>query len=486
MKKNLPFILTAITFAGLLAACGGQSVSSSTGTSSGSGATTSSSGTSSATSTTATSASGRTTSGAISVTSGSKTYDKYDITSSTSDESAVKVAGSGAKALITNSSVIKSGNTSSADNSSFYGLNASMLSTNGYLYSKETCVTSTAEGGAGLCAAGSSAYAYGYQMAITTTANAAGGFHVCNDGTLYGYNSVISTSGEHSAALRSDRGGGTMEIEKGTYTSIGAGSPAIYCTADIEVKDADLKAGGSEAFAMEGLNTTSLFDSTLEGACPSSSQNDNIQWNVICYQSMSGDSTSGTGRFNMVGGTLTADKGGMFFGTNTDAEFYIKGVTLVPSSENPFLLRATGISRWSNSYSAMKTHFTAEDETMTGDIIHDTMSGMTVDLIGATTWSGASTLSTSYSGSKTSTINIGANSKWIVTGDSVIGNLYNAGSIVDASGNTVTIKVNGVTKVSGTSSYSVNVSSTYSASDNTSSALTSPTWVDLPDFPSSL
>ena len=50
---------------------------------------------------------------------------------------------------------------------------------------------------------------------------------------------------------------------------------------------------------MEGLNTTSLFDSTLEGACPSSSQNDNIQWNVICYQSMSGDSSTGTGRFNM-------------------------------------------------------------------------------------------------------------------------------------------------------------------------------------------
>ena len=90
-----------------------------------------------------------------------------------------------------------------------------------------------------------------------------------------------------------------MEIEKGTYTSTGAGSPAIYCTADIEVKDATLKASGSEAFAMEGLNTTSLFDSTLEGACPSSSQNDNIQWNVICYQSMSGDSSTGTGRFNM-------------------------------------------------------------------------------------------------------------------------------------------------------------------------------------------
>jgi hypothetical protein len=483
-QSKVIFLLTTLGLAGVLAACGTNSTSSGNGSVT-SNSTKAGSSTTEAT-TTSINQSGMTSSGAISVTSGSVTYNNYAITSTTSDESAVKVAGSGAKALVTSSTVTKSGNTSSADNSSFYGLNASMLSTNGYLYSKDTTVNSTAEGGAGLCAAGSSAYAYGYNMTINTTKNAAGGFHVCNDGTLYGYNSTITTAGEHSAALRSDRGGGTMEIEKGTYTSTGAGSPAIYCTADIEVKDATLKASGSEAFAMEGLNTTSLYDSTLEGACPASSQNDNIQWNVICYQSMSGDSTSGTGRFNMVGGTLTAEAGGMFFGTNTDAEFYIKGVTLVPSSANPFLLRATGISRWSNSYSAMKTHFTAEDETMVGDIIHDTMSGMTVDLIGATTWTGASTVSSSYTGSKTSTINLGANAKWIVSGDSTITNLYNAGTIVDASGNTVTIKANGSTVVSGTSSYTISVTSTYSTTDNTASALSAPTWSALPEFPSSL
>ena len=483
-QSKVIFLLTTLGLAGVLAACGTNSTSSGNGSVT-SNSTKAGSSTTEAT-TTSINQSGMTSSGAISVTSGSATYNNYAITSTTSDESAVKVAGSGAKALVTSSTVTKSGNTSSADNSSFYGLNASMLSTNGYLYSKDTIVNSTAEGGAGLCAAGSSAYAYGYNMTINTTKNAAGGFHVCNDGTLYGYNSTITTAGEHSAALRSDRGGATMEIEKGTYTSTGAGSPAIYCTADIEVKDATLKASGSEAFAMEGLNTTSLYDSTLEGACPASSQNDNIQWNVICYQSMSGDSTSGTGRFNMVGGTLTAEAGGMFFGTNTDAEFYIKGVTLVPSSANPFLLRATGISRWSNSYSAMKTHFTAEDETMVGDIIHDTMSGMTVDLIGATTWTGASTVSSSYTGSKTSTINLGANAKWIVSGDSTITNLYNAGTIVDASGNTVTIKANGSTIVSGTSSYTISVTSTYSTTDNTASALSAPTWSALPEFPSSL
>lgn len=430
--------------------------------------------------------SGYTSSGAIEVSSNNASYSNYNFVSSKSDESVIKVDGSSAKALICDSLVTKSGDTSSADNSSFYGLNASMLSTAGNLYAKNVTVNSTAEGGAGLCAAKSGAVAYGYGMNITTSKNSAGGFHVCNDGTLYGYNSTINTSGEHSAAIRSDRGGGTMEIEKGTYKSTGSGSPAIYCTADISIKDATLSASGSEAFAMEGLNTTSLFNSTLEGSCPASSQNSNIQWNVICYQSMSGDSETGAGRFNMVGGKLIANKGGMFFGTNTDAEFYINDVDLEYSSDNPFLLRATGISRWKNSYSAMKTHFTAEDQTMNGKIIYDTMSGLTVDLIGSTVWTGSTILDTSFTGSKTSTINIGKNAKWIVNGDSTIANLNNAGTILDSSNKEITIKVNGQTKVSGTSDYSINVTSSYTTSENISNALSSPTWQDLPTFPDSL
>jgi hypothetical protein len=396
----------------------------------------------------------------------------------------VLVNGSSAKGWLEDCTVTKSGDTSSADNSSFYGQNATLLAKSGTLYVNGGSIASTGEGGAGV-AAYSSGVAYSKNVTINTTSDVAGGLHVCGGGTNYAWNDTITTAGQHSAAIRSDRGGGTMRVFGGTYNSTGAGSPAIYCTADIQVSDATLKATGSEAFAMEGLNTTSLFNSSLEGACPSSSQNDNIQWNVICYQSMSGDSTTGTGRFNMVGGTLTADQGGMFFGTNTDAEFYIKGVTLVPSSANPFLLRATGISRWSNSYSSMSSHFTAEDETMTGDIIHDTMSGMTVDLIGATTWTGASTLSTSYTGSKTSTINIGANAKWVVSGDSVLTNLYNAGTIVDASGNSVKIvDTSGSTLVAGTSSYTITVTS-YSTSSNISSALSAPTQDTSESFPDS-
>jgi hypothetical protein len=419
----------------------------------------------------------------VELTSDTTNFSSDTIYSTTADVSAL--TANGGNGYLTDCVITKSGATSSADNSSFLGQNASVLAKKGTLALKGGSIVGKDEGCAGIAAYSSSGIAYSQNVAITTQSNVAGGLHVCGGGKNYAWNDMVATAGEHSAAIRSDRGGGTMRVYGGTYISSGAGSPAIYCTADIQVSEATLAASGSEAFAMEGLNTTSLFDSSLEGACPASSQNDNIQWNVICYQSMSGDSASGTGRFNMVGGTLTADQGGMFFGTNTDAEFYLSGVTLVPSKSNPFLLRATGISRWSNSYSAMKTHFTADNETMTGDIIHDTKSGLTVDLIGNSVWTGASTLSTAYTGSKTSTINIESGSKWVVSGDSVIASLNNAGTIVDASGNTVTIKANGSTVVSGTSAYAITCTS-YSTSTSGMAALSAPTKDTSVSFPSSL
>lgn len=46
-----------------------------------------------------------------------------------------------------------------------------------------------------------------------------------------------------------------MRVKGGSYTSSGIGSPAVYCTADIEVNDAKLTAENSEAVCIEGLNS---------------------------------------------------------------------------------------------------------------------------------------------------------------------------------------------------------------------------------------
>lgn len=127
----------------------------------------------------------------------------------------------------------------------------------------------------------------------------------------------METDGESSAAIRSDRGSGTMVVDGGSYTSNGVGSPAIYSAADITVNNAQLAATGSEAICIEGLNTIRLFDCDLSGNMLDLSQND-CTWNVILYQSMSGDSEIGNSTFEMVGGSLTAGNGGMFYTTNTE------------------------------------------------------------------------------------------------------------------------------------------------------------------------
>ena len=157
------------------------------------------------------------------------------------DESAVLVSN-GANVTLKDFTVNRTSEDSKGgDSSSFYGVGASILVTDGTVDLKGGTITSDADG-----AAGAFAYDKGTvnisDTAITTTGNTAGGIHAAGGGTVNAENLTVHTSGESSAAIRSDRGGGTMRVNGGSYTSSGTGSPAVYCTADIEVNDAKLTA----------------------------------------------------------------------------------------------------------------------------------------------------------------------------------------------------------------------------------------------------
>ena len=132
-----------------------------------------------------------------------------------------------------------------------------------------------------------------------------------------------------------------MVVDGGTYTSNGTGSPAIYCTADIAVNNAKLTANGSEAVCIEGLNSLHLYDADLTGSMGDDEQND-CTWNVILYQSMSGDSQVGNSTFEMVGGSLTAENVGMFYTTNTESTITLSNVNLTYADDSEFFLRCTG------------------------------------------------------------------------------------------------------------------------------------------------
>lgn len=202
-----------------------------------------------------------------------------------------------------------------------------MLVTEGELTVSDSTITTDAEGGAGVFAYGSGV-AHVSNCTISTECGTSGGIHVAGGGTLYADQLTVTTNGSSAAAIRSDRGGGTMIVNGGSYTSNGSGSPAVYVTADITVNQAELNATGSEALCLEGRNSIVLNDCVLEGNMPDQAQNDNT-WNVILYQSMSGDSEIGKGTFTMNGGKLISHNGGIFYTTNTVSEFHLKNVEIM-------------------------------------------------------------------------------------------------------------------------------------------------------------
>ena len=275
-----------------------------------------------------------------------------------------------------------------------------------------------------------------------------------------------------------------MVVDGGTYTSNGVGSPAVYSTADIAVNNAKLTANGSEAVCIEGLNSLRLFDTSLTGNMSDDSQND-CTWNVILYQSMSGDSQEGNSTFEMNGGTLTAKNGGMFYTTNTESTFILSNVNIKYADDNDFFLRCTGNNNqrgWGTSGSnGADCLFTADSQEMEGDVIWDSISKLDFYMTNGSTLTGALIDDETCAGSGGSgyaNVYISNDSTWIVTKDSTLSKLSCEGKVADKDGNTVTIKgTDGTIYVQGTSSVTVTVSE-YSDSADLSGASKTTSWSD--------
>ncbi len=408
------------------------------------------------------------------------TVDGESFTSTGTDENAIHV--SGGTTTLKNIDVTRtSSDSTGGDNSSFYGVGAAVLTTNGTSYISNSKITTNAAGGAGIFSYNTGTV-YALDTTIKTQQSTSGGLHVAGGGTLYAWDINIETSGQSSAAIRSDRGGGKMVVDGGTYISNGIGSPAIYSTADVIVNNAELTANSSEAVCIEGLNSIHLFNSNLTGNMNDDSQND-CTWNVILYQSMSGDSEIGNSTFEMNGGTLKAKNGGMFYTTNTESTITLKNVDISYASDSEFFLRCTGNNNqrgWGTSGSnGADCLFTAINQKMEGDIIWDSISKLDFYMTDKSTLKGAFKDDETYAGDGGDgycNVYIEKGSTWTVTGDSTINNLFNAGTIQDAQGNTVTIKgTDGTVYVKGNSNYTITVDS-YDTGVELSGASSAASW----------
>ena len=410
-----------------------------------------------------------------------ETVSDTSLESTGTDENAALVSN-GAEVTFSNDAISRtSSDSQGGDNSSFYGVGAAVLATDGTAYVKGSTVTTDSKGGAGLFAYGDGTV-YAADTDITTQQDTSGGIHAAGGGKLYAWDLNVETNGESSAAIRSDRGGGTMVVDGGTYTSNGVGSPAVYCTADIAVDNAELTANGSEAVCIEGLNSLRLYNSNLTGNMSDDDQNDTT-WTVILYQSMSGDSEVGNSTFQMDGGTITSKNGGLFYTTNTECTITLKDVDITYNDDNEFFLQCTGNNNqrgWGQSgANGSDCNFTADSQDMKGNVIWDSISDLDFYMTNGSTLEGAFVNDESNAGNGGDgycNVVIDKDSTWTVTGDSIITSLSNAGTITDADGKTVSIVgTDGTTYVEGDSDYTITVGS-YQDSADTSASTTVDDW----------
>lgn len=333
---------------------------------------------------------------------------------------------------------------SEGDESDFTGTNAAVYAQNGGVLTMSNSEINTSGKHA------NAVFAYGEKSeidisdsTINTTENNSGGIMVTGGGTIKAANLTIKTEGGSSAAIRSDRGGGTINVDGGEYSSYGSGSPAIYSTADITVENATLYSDISEAVVIEGKNSVKLNNVSATGKnTVQNSDNTTKKKAVMIYQSMSGDATEGKGEFAMNGGKLESKEGGMFYVTNTIADITLDSVELKPATDDLMSVEKSG---WGTEGSnGGQVNFTASKQKIEGVITVDEISRANIILNDNSTFSGQI-----KSDGKTY-VELDESSIWTLSGDSEINALScSAGAIVL---NGYTLKVNGKIYKEGTAS----------------------------------
>ncbi len=362
-------------------------------------------------------------------------------TSSGDDENALRIDG--AAVALDGVAINKTGGTSSnTENGDFYGMNAGLLALNGatVTISGATIMTDAANGN-GVFSYGSGTTVNISDSTIRTSQNNSGGIQTTGGATMNATNLDVQTEGGSSAAIRSDRGGGDVNVSDGTYVTNGTGSPAVYSTADITVENAVLTANNSEAIVVEGKNSVTLNNVTLSGNMPASTdENENIH-NIMLYQSMSGDAEVGQSSFAATGGSILANAGDMFYVTNTTCAITLNNVALTLANDT--LLNVCGNSNargWGTAGANGGTcAFTVSGQTMSGNILVDEISSLDFSMLSGSVYTGAVNPS-GAAGTVNVTIEDGC--QWILTKDCYITSF--TGSVANIVTNGYAVYVNGV------------------------------------------
>lgn len=345
------------------------------------------------------------------------------------DEHAVSVTGG--SLTMTDVTVLKSGGTEDDDNSSFYGTNAAVYCTSGsinytggYVYVTGNRDTQ----GANAIFSYDDCEITVSDVTIYTAAWRTGrGLHATGGGTIYAYDMDVTTTGESSSTIATDKGGGYITVEGGTYTATGNKSAIVYSTGTIKATGITGKSSSGEIADIEGSSYIYLNDCDITSG--SSDRGINI------YQSGSGDAEGSVGYVYVTGGTLTTtDASAPLYEATTSEEGYLTLTDVTLNVASGILMYADYNTQWS-TYGGTGNLILATASTFTyeGDVKADSYQNATVTVESGVTWKGAFNNDNSAK-SATATIS----GTWELTADSYLSTLtVNSGAVVNTNGYTL-------------------------------------------------
>jgi hypothetical protein len=292
---------------------------------------------------------------------------------------------------------------------------------------------------------------------INTYGNSAHALEATNEGSLILANVVANTSGTNSSVLVAGVGGGNVTSASGTYTSTGYRSSGIRAAgtgSSVALSGDIVSAQNASAVVVEGGNSVAITG----GATLSSALGDDH--GIFLYEGNSGDAAAGPSTFTMTNGSITytcdaTDSSSnpcptglasndqnspatLFSVANTTATITLTDVTVTnttptDANANGTLLTAAALNSGTTGSNGGVANFNAIGEALTGDIIVDAISTVNLSLAADTaTPAVPSTLTGTINGANVSgaTVNLtlDATSTWVVTGNSYLTTLNNAGS----------------------------------------------------------
>lgn len=357
-----------------------------------------------------------------------------EYTSENSDENALLITDS--TVSISDSKVTKTGDSEGGDSTSFYGNNSAILvKDKANVTLSNLDITTNATGANGVFSYGGSATTNNTNSdnttvtisdsKITTKKDNSGGIMTTGGGIMNANNLTVETSGISSAAIRSDRGGGTVNVNGGSYKTTNQGSPAIYSTANITVKNANLTSTASEGVVIEGKNSVTLENVNLTDTNNKLNGLSTTYKNIFLYQSMSGDASVGNSTFTSKNSKIITNNGDTFYVTNTKAIINLENNEIINNDSNGSFLRVQSDSWGEKGSNGGDVTLNLTNQNVKGDIIIDSISTLEMSLKSTSYFEGSIN---SNKEAKSIKLTLSKDSKLKLTKDSYVSSLDNEDS----------------------------------------------------------